>query len=162
MIDAEIYAERMLNPFHGVVNVVEISGADAVSRDGRIWTLYVHGERATLEDDPWTGVQTPDTKFGIWSASDGLRRAPVRSSADYATLQSRGLQLLAAVEHNSRRLPFPLVDRHELWLLDAKTRLPLALLQSARAALVEAKLRRTLPSSADPADDGLSPFCIEL
>jgi hypothetical protein len=37
------YSQRMLNPDHGMVNVVELTGADAVSRDCVNWTLYIQG-----------------------------------------------------------------------------------------------------------------------
>ena len=36
---ARLYSQRMLNRFHGIVNVAEIAGADAVWRDGVDWTL---------------------------------------------------------------------------------------------------------------------------
>jgi hypothetical protein len=41
----QYYSQRMLNPYHGLVQVVEIDGADAVSRDGLTWTLYLQGEQ---------------------------------------------------------------------------------------------------------------------
>jgi hypothetical protein len=123
----------MLNPFHGIVNVVEIPGADAVSRDGRDWTLYIQGELEYERTDSGrlVPVPTPDTKFGIWSAERGLKRAPVRFATDYPRLAAIGSQLLAAVKANAGAVPFALCDRYELWLLHGAEAVPLALLDSA-------------------------------
>jgi hypothetical protein len=123
----------MLNPFHGVVNVVEVAGADAVSRDGHNWTLYIQGELEYERSDGGrlVPVQTPDVKFANWSAERGLRRAPVRFTTDYARLAALGGELLAAVKASAGAVPFPLTDRYELWLLQAADAAPLALLDSA-------------------------------
>jgi len=131
-MSAKIYAQRMLNPFHGVVNVVESQGADAVSRDGVTWNLYVHGDRESVtENGQQYQVQTPDIRFGTWTDAEGLSRAPVRSVGDYDSIELRGLQLLDGIKRNTAKLPFPLADRWELWLLGAASRLPIALIGSA-------------------------------
>ena len=54
----------------------------------------------------------------------------MRSVVDYQWLDALGSQLLEAVKRNAGRLPFPLQDRYELWLLDGEAGLPLALLES--------------------------------
>ncbi len=135
-IKATCYSQRMLNPFRGVVNVMEIAGADAVSRDGEQWILFVQGER----EEQWVEgriqeVETPDVKFGTWSPSGGLRRAPVRyvTAYDGACIATVGGQLLEAVQAHAEAVPFPLRDRFELWLLD-RTGAPLVLLDSACTA----------------------------
>ncbi len=126
------YSHRMLNPFHGTVNLVEIEGADAVTRDGVHWSLYIQGGVDRELDDQGNAfeVELPDIKFGTWSAAAGLRRSPVRSVVDYQWLDALGSQLLEAVKRRADRLPFPLEDRYELWLLDGQSGLPLALLDS--------------------------------
>ena len=60
------YSHRMLNPFHGTVNVVDIGGADAVSRDGVHWALYLQGQvdRELADDGSPFEVALPDIKFG--------------------------------------------------------------------------------------------------
>ncbi len=127
----ECYSQRMLNPYHGIVNVVETADADAVSRDGINWELYVHGGFETAEvDGELRRVELPDVKFGSWSASAGLRRAPARLTMDYAALDAAGSYLLAAVKRHADGVPFPLRDRFELWLLDGED-WPLVLLASA-------------------------------
>ncbi len=128
----ECYSQRMLNPFHGIVNVIEIAGADAVSSDGENWTLFVHGEHETAElaDGTRQEVETPDVKFGVWSARQGLRRAPIRNAADYEFVDHVGRYLLEVIRQHAAMVPFPLRDRYELWLLDSAFDLPLALIDS--------------------------------
>ena len=130
---AHCYGQRMLNPFHGVLNAIEIDGADAVTRDGVEWSLYLKGENEAerLEDGSECVFSTPDIKFGTWSVSGGLKRAPVRAVVDYEHIEWRGLRLLDCVKRFAPLAPFPLRDLYELWLLDAATGLPLALIDSA-------------------------------
>ena len=126
------YGVRMLNPYRGVMQVVETDEADAVSRDGVTWTLYVHGEReqAQLDDGRWCEVETPDIKFGVWSQEAGLTRAPVRNVVDYEFIDHIGRYLIDTIRTQRHTLPFPLRDHYELWLLDAAFDLPLALIDS--------------------------------
>jgi len=123
----------MLNPFHGIVNVVEVDGADAVCCDGESWTLFVHGEEdvAVLEDGSRRTIETPDIKFGVWSEQGGLQRSPVRNPADYGFVDHVGRYLLDVVKEKSSEIPFALQDRYELWLLDGAFELPLVLIASA-------------------------------
>lgn len=131
-IQAACFAERMLNPFRGICNVVEIQGADAVSRDGERWTLFVHGEceEALVEDGSIQEVETPDVKWATWSAEHGLRRAPVRRVIDHVFIDVIGGQLLEAVMTYGQDVPFPLRDCFEMWLLDRREQ-PLALVASS-------------------------------
>ena len=126
------YGQRMLNPYPGVLNAVEIPGADALTRDGIEWILYLHGE--TVPGDHPVGdeasFRTPDIKLGTWSANGGLRRAPVRSVVDSAALEARGRRLLDTIRQLAPKVPFPLRDHYELWLLDKDSGRPLALLDS--------------------------------
>lgn len=127
------YGQRMLNPYHGVVNVVEIDGADAVTRDGVKWMLYLQGKREEelLDDGTMDVFHTPDIKFGAWTSHGGLRRAPVRSVIDFEAVQARGMALLEAVRHSAPHGPFALADRFECWLLAADGHRPIALIDSA-------------------------------
>jgi len=129
---AQRYSQRMLNPFHGMVNVVEIPGADAVTRDGVSWTLYIQGgtETEQLGDGSSGKIPLPDIKFGSWTRAEGLRRAPVRYVTDYQLIDAVGNRLLEEVKQAIGRLPFSQRDWYELWLLDDRDALPLALLQS--------------------------------
>lgn len=139
-----LYSQRMLNPYHGIVNVVEIDGADAVSSDGITWSLFIHGEPefATLDDGSVRPVETADIRFGTWSQQEGLKRAPVRDAADYEFVDHIGCYLLDTIRVHLEEVPFPLEDRYELWLLDAAFELPLALLESV---CTREEIRHDLP-----------------
>lgn len=99
----------MLNPFRGVVQVIEGEGVSATSRDGLIWQLY---------GDDGHGWVRP---IGVWQAGTG---------------QVRGIDLppaLRAALSDLPPLPFTAGDPAECWLLDAAGE-PLALLASAPLA----------------------------
>lgn len=129
---ARCYSQRLVNPFRGILSVVETEDADAVSSDGVHWALYVHGEieDVRMSDGSLRDVTLPDIKFGDWCAATGLKRAPVRNAADMNRVDAIGSHLLDAVKRAAPQLPFPLRDRDELWLLDRADR-PLALLSVA-------------------------------
>jgi len=104
------YALRRVNPYRGVVQFVDVGEASASSHDGLIWHLRA--------DDGYGWVRP----VGVWRAGVGLEAG-----------QARGLEdLLAALETRSS-LPFPMLDTHELWLLDRESGLPLALLATDRS-----------------------------
>ena len=126
------YSQRLVNPFRGILSVVENETADAVSSDGVHWALYIQGEieDVRMSDGSLREVVLPDIKFGDWSAGGGLKRSPVRNVADLERLDAIGTDLLDAVKQAAGHLPFPLRDQDELWLLDDADR-PLALLEVA-------------------------------
>jgi Fe-S-cluster formation regulator IscX/YfhJ len=123
----------MLSPYRGVMHCVETASADAVTTDGRRWTLYVRGE--CLYDDPAQiaeqGISVPDVKYATWSERTGLKRAPIRLPTFDDRVRHEGERLLEAVRSSVPRLPFALADRFELWLLHAGSGRPLALIDSA-------------------------------
>lgn len=123
----------MLSPYRGVMHSVVTEWADAVTIDGRNWTLYVRGE--CLYDDPCDlqdrSISVPDVKYGTWSEQAGFRRAPIRLPTFDGRVRDEGDSLLRAVQQHAHALPFPLADRFELWLLHAQTGRPLALIASS-------------------------------
>jgi len=126
------YSQRLLNPFRGVMSVIEMDEVDAVSLDGRSWAIYVHDEQ-----DPWIyqdnldeNIITPDVKYGEWSEESGFQHGPVLSTMDYPRIQRLGRAMLDIIKQKQSTLPFPLKDNYELWLLDAKSDDPLILLDS--------------------------------
>ena len=126
------YSQRILNPFRGVMNIISIGGADAVTIDGSNWTLYIHDNFDCPTDDPeeFFEIEMPDIRFGDWNVESGLRRSPLIASYHYSEIQAIGNALLDTVQKYSDRCPFPFKDKYELWLLDEKTSEPLALLES--------------------------------
>lgn len=100
------YARRRVNPYRGVVHVLDLGEATAHTSDGLTWHLRA-------EDGQ--GLMRP---IGVWVEGEGVR-AGTRIPAE----------LIEALRHHPP-LPFKLADRMELWLLDKEQGLPLALLAS--------------------------------
>lgn len=126
------YSQRILNPFRGVMNIISIGGADAVTIDGINWTLYIHDNFDCPTDDPeeFFEIEMPDIRFGDWNRQSGLTRSPLIASYHYNEIQAIGHALLEALQENADHCPFPFNDRCELWLLDNDNDEPLALLDS--------------------------------
>jgi hypothetical protein len=103
------FSMRRLNPYRGVVLIVETEGAEAHSFDGLTWHLR--------GDDGYGWVRPT----GIWVEGKGLQAGAGRQHE----------ALLAALAARPD-LPFPRADSLELWLLDKDSGLPLALLDSQR------------------------------
>jgi len=126
------YSQRILNPFRGAMNIISIGGADAVTIDGQHWTLYIHDTFDCPTDDPeeFFEIDMADIRYGDWDKKSGLKPSPLIGSYHYNEIQSIGHALLDAVEKFSDQCPFVFEDKYELWLLDEKTREPLALINS--------------------------------
>lgn len=100
------YSLRSLSPYQGTIQVVETDGFRALSRDGETWRIRLRsskGRRAV---------------HVTWREQD----------VDLIEIEQAqaGFELL----RNRPNTPFPRRDFVELWLLDAETLLPLALLRS--------------------------------
>lgn len=127
------YAIRRLNPFRGIIKVLQLHSSRAISLDGRDWEIQI---RAARPDDMW-GAVTPGPvtyqylRFGIWSQQQGLQRVPANPLLDLSSMLKKVDLLIDALEGKQVEMPFPLQDRHEFWLLDGSQRLPLALLASS-------------------------------
>lgn len=100
------YARRRVNPYRGVVHILDLGEATAQTHDGLTWHLRA-------EDGQ--GLMRP---VGVWVEGEGVR-AGTRIPAE----------LIEALQQHPP-LPFRLADRMELWLLDKERGLPLALLAS--------------------------------
>lgn len=101
------YSLRQWAPYQGTVQIVDVPGFRAVSRDGHRWQVQVRNE----------GIRF--FTYGSWCA-DG-------SGNLISTDQTR--ELVEALEQQPP-LPFPAIDTVELWLLDQQEQMPLALLRS--------------------------------
>jgi len=126
----QCYAQRLLNPFRGVMNIIEHQGAEAVTTDGEHWDIYVRD--TTLVEDLANArkVQTSDIRYGSWSVKQGLKRGAIYPSEDFKLLEHRGASVYEYLLKHHTDIPFPFRDNHELWLLDT-TGTPMALLDSA-------------------------------
>lgn len=124
------YTQRLLNPYRGVISCIRYASAEAVTRDGERWDIYVSNDRLLEGMDTQRRVQISDIRYGSWSAQTGLKRGPLVPSDDFKYLEHMGAIVYEHLLEVHDRVPFPLEDRFELWLLDRTAR-PLALLDSA-------------------------------
>ncbi len=126
------YAVRRLNPFQGVIQVAGNDEARAISPNGREWEIQIRAERPDMWGAEPTGEPvTQFLRFGVWTAAGGLSRIPAHPLLDLTTMLKKADELTGFLALKEKNLPFPLLDRFELWLLDGKARMPLALLASS-------------------------------
>ena len=135
MSEPQCYGVRRLNPFQGVLQVVQTDRARALSNDGVRWEIQVLAARP---EHSWRSgnLHAPVLRyfrFGSWSSDSGLRQVPLSPIMEIDAMQSASATMVEALPGCLKRLPFPLKDRCELWLLDSN-QLPLALLASSTDA----------------------------
>ena len=123
------YAQRLLNPFRGVMNIIECQGAEAVTTDGLHWDIYVRDTDLVEDIANSNKVQTSDIRYGNWSEKKGLTRGAIYPSDDFKVLEHRGAIVYEYLLKHHKEIPFALKDNIELWLLDEDGQ-PLALLNS--------------------------------
>mgnify|MGYP000244586237 CR=1 FL=1 len=128
----ECYAQRLLNPFRGVMHIIRYRSAEAVTTDGVEWDIYVAND-ALLDGLGRAGkrAQISDIRYGHWSAETGLKRGPLFPSDDFKRLEDMGAVVYEHLLRMHREVPFTFLDQFELWLLDRDDQ-PLALLHSVR------------------------------
>ncbi|MCG8016689.1 MAG: hypothetical protein JAY97_10775 [Candidatus Thiodiazotropha sp. 'RUGA'] len=148
------FSIRRLNPFNGLLQVFELDAARALSANGQVWEIQV------LSDSPqglWAntplGAQQYFT-FGRWSETGGLKQVPVNPLFDIRTMIAASARLIESLQPVLNQLPFPMMDRHEQWLLDETGQQPLALLQSCRTETEMALYERTAQWIAAETEDG--------
>jgi hypothetical protein len=131
-MEIECYAQRLLNPFRGVMHIIRYRSAEAVTTDGVEWDIYVAND-ALLDGLGRAGkrAQISDIRYGHWSAEAGLKRGPLFPSDDFKRLEDMGAVVYEHLLGMHRQVPFAFLDQFELWLLDRDDR-PLALLHSVR------------------------------
>lgn len=149
------YTVRRLNPFRGVMEVVEIGDARALSSDGRHWQIQVEAVRP---EHTWgRGEPTHSVKqffrFGSWHAEQGLSQVPVNPILDIGAMLAASERMVATLQVVQSQLPFPFTDNIEHWLLDDQGQ-PLALLAATVEQRFTTEIRAddwcaTAPLSAD-------------
>jgi hypothetical protein len=125
------YALRRLNPFLGVLQVVETPSGRASSSNGLVWDIQI----LTQAPADWGSLSTNNRgtawyRYGLWSERDGLAHRPVAAQSQDSQQHRDSEHLIDQVRSNLDRLPYALADRRELWLLDAEQQKPLALLHA--------------------------------
>jgi hypothetical protein len=122
------YAQRLLNPFRGVINVIRYQSAEAVTMDGVHWDIYVAND--ALREGLKGKSQISDIRYGSWSETAGLKRGPLYPSDDFKRMEVQGQVVYDYLRQHHHEVPFSFLDRFELWLLDDQRR-PMALVHSA-------------------------------
>ena len=120
MNGARHYAVRRVNPFEGVLQVVETHNARAYSPNGHIWQVQVLAQRP---DHTWRSFSqiTPIEQFfnfGLWDPEGGLHRIPANPLMDIGTMMAAADELASMLRPLLAQLPFPLIDSYECWASD--------------------------------------------
>lgn len=124
-----MYSKRLLLPFVGVVQIVDLGWARALSLDGKNWALrYARDENehtlsGPLRDDPRVNCALVVTIEG-----DQLETRAVRRTMEPERVRSDSQRLFEAI--STARVPFEAADCYEYWLLDSRDESPLALLHA--------------------------------
>ena len=132
---ARYYSRRILNPFSGVMQLVELNQARATSMDGLNWRLQIQRE---IFQQPWSSLAIPvghsgEERFfvyGVWSRNEGLARVPIHPGLYAEHVEQAIRDLLEILQGQLPILPFAPADHLECWLLDPKDQMPVALLKS--------------------------------
>lgn len=129
--DVHCYALRRLNPFLGVVQVVETHSGRAISSNGLVWDVQLLTEGPVEWGSLASGTRGKAwCRYGLWSEREGLASRPLAAHNKDRHLREDSEHLIDQIRLNLDRLPFALTDRRELWLLDAERQEPLALLHA--------------------------------
>ena len=129
--DIQAYAIRRVNPFLGVLQVIETEGGRAISSNGVVWEIELRTERSSM----WGSLNkyTKDAvyyRFGLWSQAEGLVNRPLAPHLERDPLTLQCNLLISCLEQRLQYLPFKLIDNRELWLFDKLEQQPIALLAS--------------------------------
>ncbi len=128
-MDINCYAQRLFNPFRGIMNVIAYAGAEAVSLDGLHWDIYVRDTELVSDLQNNRRILSSDLRYGRWSEKEGLVRGPIYPSDDFKRLEAEGDIVFHYLLQHHQDVPFAFADHYELWLLDIM-RQPLAILNS--------------------------------
>ena len=131
--EIQAYAIRRVNPFVGVLQVIETEGGRAISSNGVVWEIELRTERSGM----WGSLnkhakEAVYYRFGLWSAEEGLVNRPLAPHLEKDPLTKQCDTLIACIEERLQYIPFKLIDNRELWLFDKEERQPLALLASLK------------------------------
>lgn len=131
--EIKAYAIRRVNPFLGVLQVIETEGGRAISSNGVVWEIELRTERSGM----WGSLnkhvkQAVYYRIGLWSADEGLVNRPLAPHLEKDPLTIQCAILIECIAQRLKHMPFKLVDNRELWLFDKEERQPLVLLASLK------------------------------
>ena len=110
---ARCYAVRRVNPFEGVLQVVETHNARAYSPNGQIWQVQVLTRRP---DHTWRSFSdiTPIEQFfnfGLWDPAGGLQKIPANPLMDIGGMSDAANALTGTLHGLLDRLQSPEHER---------------------------------------------------
>lgn len=108
MNDVYCFAQRLLNPFRGILQIIAYESAEAVSTDGAHWDIYVRNDELVKDLENRYQVQTSDIRYGNWSADKGLKRGPGYPSEDFKRMEKMGAIVYEHLLRDHQKVPFPL------------------------------------------------------
>jgi len=128
------YAVRQLNPFTGVLQLVETPAARAVTDNGVQWRLQVMAARP---EHTWRSANRQSQhaffNWALWSPERGMYRVNANPIMDLGAMQKAADELIEALQAHLPQLPFQLADRFEYWCCDERGK-PVALIGSTTDA----------------------------
>ena len=128
MSTAQLYSQRQLSPFMGLVYVASISVARAISNDGVSWQIQVICENQQHQLGlHQTGLVRRYVLWGVWSKQSGLKALPLDPMLDTPRDSVIEQELIPALESGLQYMPFTSKDFYELWILDSLENFPVAL-----------------------------------
>lgn len=129
MNTVQYYSQRQLSPFMGLVYVVNIALARAISHDGIFWQIQVSCETQQYHMGlHQAGMVQRYVLWGVWSKQAGLKAMPLDPMLDTPADEIIENTLIPALESGLQHMPFAAKDFYELWILDSLDNLPVALL----------------------------------
>jgi hypothetical protein len=128
------FSLRRLNPFNGLLQVLQTSSARALSDTGLRWEIQVLSDRpqGLWANIPFSGKRY--YTFGYWGSDTGLRQVAINPLFNVKDMIISARQIIAHLETAVTQLPFAQADSHELWSTHRESGQPLALLNSAPLA----------------------------
>ena len=131
--DPVYYSKRLLNPFRGIIQILETEKARAVSNDGINWRIQIQSQ---ILKTPWHELEIPANYdryfvYGVWSRKGDLVRVPIHPTLYQEHVEQSARDLIHTLLKYHDQTPFPQRDIYEYWLLDTKELKPLVLVDSS-------------------------------
>ena len=131
--EVRAYAVRRINPFMGVLQVIETDGGRAASSNGIVWDIEMRTERPDMWGSLNKGTkEAAYYRYGLWSQDEGLINRPLAPHLERDPLTIQCNIIIGCIEERLKHLPFKLVDDRELWLFDKDMNRPIVLLASQK------------------------------
>ena len=141
MAQYRCYSKRLLNPFSGTIQVLELERARATSTDGVYWRIQILSE---IFQQPWSSLAIPANYdryfvYGVWSKYGEMAKVPIHPTLYAEHVEQHAQDLITLLKTKLKQLPFTAKDSHECWLLDDHTLDPVVLFRTACPADEEYK-----------------------